>query len=120
MADDPDVPMGTERARWKLRHSEKALDKVLDAFDAMEKRMLNGEDGFSISDLSKARVALGQTRSQLLDEVNKYERHILLSEGLVDEAPINFDAIKDQIGSSLDRIRAARDAEGFSEPSDEG
>lgn len=119
MADDPDVPLGTERARWKLRHSEKALDKVLDAFDAMEQRMLDGEEGLVIGDLSKARIALGQTRSQLLDEVNKYERHILLSEGLIDGAPIDFDAIKDQIGSSLDRIRDARDAEGVSERADE-
>ena len=118
MADDPVVPEGTEHARWMLQQSEKALRDVLDGFDAMRQMMLSGEAP-SISDISKARTALGNARSQLLDEVNKYERHILLSKRLNDEAPINFDTIKDQIGGHLDRIRAARDAEGLFEGVDE-
>ncbi|MBT8432996.1 MAG: hypothetical protein KJP27_10985 [Altererythrobacter sp.] len=118
MADDPVVPRRTKQARWMLKQSEKALRDVLDGFDAMRQMMLAGEQP-SIPDLSKARVALGHARSQLLDEVNKYERHIFLSEGLTAEAPIDLDAIKDQIGSSLDRIRDAQDADGVSERSEE-
>jgi len=118
MADDPEVSQGTEHARWMLRQSEKALRDVLDGFDAMRQMMLSGEAP-SISDISKARTALGNARSQLLDEVNKYERHILLSKGLSDKAPLDLDTIKNQIGGHLDRIRKARDAEGFSEQADE-
>ena len=115
MADDPEVSLETEHARWMLQQSEKALRRVLMAFDAMEERMLHGDVPLSEADLSKACASLGNTRSKLLDEVNKYERHVLLSNGLTAEAPIDFDAIKDKIGSSLDSIRAAQDSEGFSE-----
>lgn len=117
MADDPEVPEGTEHARWMLRQSEKALRDVLDGFDAMRQMMLSGEAP-SISDISKARTALGNARAQLLDEVNKYEKHILLSNRLVDEAPLDLDTLKDQIGRHLDRIRDARDADGISEQSE--
>ena len=118
MADDPEVSSETEHARFMLHQSEKALLRVLMAFDSMEERMLHGEEPLSETELSKACASLGNTRSKLLDEVNKYERHVLLSNGLTAEAPINFDAVKDEIGSSLDRIRKARDAEGFSELSE--
>jgi hypothetical protein len=110
MADDRKVPKRTKHARWMLRQSEKALRDVLDGFDAMQEMMQSGEAP-SISEIMKARTALGNTRAQLLEEVNKYERHILLSKGLIDEAPIDFDAIKDQIGSRLDRLRATRETD---------
>ena len=114
MADDPEVSPETEHARWMLGQSEKALEQILIAFDEMSQQILEGGT-LSGGDLTKARLSLGNTRSQLLEEVNRYERHILLSNGLTAEAPINFDAVKDQIGSSLDRIRTARDADGVSE-----
>ena len=117
MADDPEVSQETKHARWMLGQSEKALEDILVAFEEMRLQILEGGT-LTGGDLTKARISLGQTRAQLLDEVNKYERHVLLSNGLTAEAPLNFDAIKDQIGSRLDRIRIARDAEGFSEKSD--
>lgn len=116
MADDPAVLKKTLRARRMLAQSEAALDDILTAFEDMRNQMLTGE--LSIGDLSKARVALGFARSKLLEEVNKYEKHILVSKGLSAEAPIDFDAIKDQIGRSLDRLRNAQEAGGVSEQSD--
>ncbi|CAN0600139.1 unnamed protein product, partial [Ectocarpus sp. 12 AP-2014] len=103
MADDLEVSQETKHARWMLGQSEKALEQILIAFDEMSEQILEGGT-LSGGDLTKARLSLGNTRSQLLDEVTKYERHILLSNGLTAEAPIDFDTIKDQIGSSLDRI----------------
>jgi hypothetical protein len=117
MADDPKVSPETEHARWMLGQSEKALEQILIAFEEMSEQLLEGGT-LSGGDLTKVRISLGNTRSQLLDEVNKYERHVLLSNGLTAEAPINFDAVKDEIGCSLDRIRNARDSEGFFEQSD--
>lgn len=117
MADDPEVSQETKHARWMLGQSEKALEDILIAFEEMRQQVLEGGT-LTGGDLTNARLSLGKTRAQLLDEVNKYERHILLSNGLTADAPLDFDAIKDQIGSSLDRIRVARDSEGFPEESD--
>ncbi|MEP2260949.1 MAG: hypothetical protein ABJI00_06010 [Paracoccaceae bacterium] len=90
---DPEVSQETKHARWMLGQSERALEDILVAFEEMRRQILEGGT-LTGGDLTRARVSLGHTRSQLLDEVNKYERHILLSNGLTAEAPLNFDAIK--------------------------
>ncbi len=104
MSKEPFNLEDTAHARWILKQSETALADVLAAFELISERMLSGED-ISLAELSKARVALGQVRSQLIDEVRKYEERILRERGLVADAPIDFDELRESIGSKLDRIR---------------
>ena len=108
MPDDPSKLAGTIVSREMLERSEKAMEDILAAFELMAERLLTGEDEMSMGELSRARLALGQTRSQLIDEVNKHEKRVLLSKGLVADSPLDFDVIRDEIGSQLDRIRRAQ------------
>lgn len=80
MANNPAVHKKTRHARRMLSQSEAALDDILTAFEEMRNQMLNGT--LSTADLSKARISLGFARSKLLEEVNKYEKHVLVSKGL--------------------------------------
>lgn len=112
MAEDPAILAGTFASRRMLARSEKSMEDILVAFDVMAERMLDG-DNIPVAELAKARTALGQVRSQLLEEVYKHEKRVLLSQGLLADAPLDFDELRREIGSSLDRIRSARDAEGI-------
>ena len=108
MADDPPKLAGTVASRAMLSKSEKAMEDILAAFELMAERILDDEENLSKAELSQARIALAQTRSQLIEEVNKHEKRVLLSKGLVADAPLDFDAIRAEIGSQLDRIRNAQ------------
>ncbi len=111
MADDPSVLAGTVSARFALDQSEKALSKIIEAFDVLEKRMEDAAAEVSPAELSKTKTALGQARTQLVDEVTKHEKRVLQSEGLVADAPLDFDALRASIGRKLDNIRRAGDAD---------
>lgn len=52
--------------------------------------------------------------SLLLKEKTKYEKACRDAARDSPDAPIDFDAVRSEVGSRLDRIRAARVAEGFS------
>ncbi len=110
MTDDPSKIARTLTAREKLAKSEKAMDEIMAAFELMAERMLEGEN-LSKAELSKSLSTLAETRTQLLKEVNKHEERVLLSKGLVATAPIDFDAVRSEIGRSLDRLRAATEAD---------
>ncbi|MDA8585729.1 hypothetical protein N9L47_05575 [Rhodobacteraceae bacterium] len=120
MDDDPSVIAGTFKSRRLLKHSETALEDVLAAFDLMSERILNGEEDVTLAEISKSRSHLGYVRAQLVEEVNRHEKRIFHSEGLVADAPLDFDAIRSSVGGKLDRIRDARDAEGVSGEFGEG
>ncbi len=109
MTKEPNVLGETARARWILQQSETALEDILAAFDLISERILEGED-VSLADITKARIALGQARTQLIEEVRKYEERIARDRGLVADAPLDFDALRESIGRKLDRIRDAREA----------
>ena len=106
MADDPSAIAETKRARWRLEQSEKSMEDLLAAFDLMAERMMKGEE-VTIAEISKARTAIGYVRAQLMDEVNKYEERVLTEKGLVEHAPLDFDAIRRDVGRRLDRLRGA-------------
>ena len=106
MTNDPSRQAGTIGARWLLEQSETALQDVLAAFEVMANRLRGGED-VAHGDISKARIALAATRAALINEVNKHERQVLYSEGLIAEAPLDFDAMRAEIGRHLDRLRDA-------------
>ena len=114
MNDAPYKQAGTSDARRLLRESETALWDVLAAINLMRNRITAGET-LPPAELQRAVMALGTTRARVLDEVQRHERRKFLENGLVADAPLDFDLIRDEIGGQLDRLRAARDAEGFSE-----
>ena len=114
MTDDPSIIAGTFESRRMLAQSEKAMEDILAAFELMAERMMQGEDDMSMSEISRSRTTLAQVRIQLVDEVNKHENRVLQSRGLVADAPLDFDSIRREIGSRLDRVRAARGSEGVS------
>ena len=108
MTDDPSKLAGTIASRDMLNRSEKSMEDILAAFELMAERILEDKESLSKAELSQARIALAQTRTQLLDEVNKYEQRVLFSKGLVAEAPLDFDAIRAEVGGQLDRLRRAQ------------
>ena len=111
MADDPSVLAGTASARLALEESEEALLDLIDAFRSFAVRVRDPDDDVTPAEISKARTALAQVRSQLVEEVSKHEKRVLQSEGLVADAPLDFDALRSSIGRKLDSIRRAEDSE---------
>jgi len=114
MEDDPSVLAGTFKSRRLLNQSEKALEAMLSAFDAMAKRIEHGEGDVTSAEFSRTTSNLAKARMQIVDEVNAHEKRLNRSRGLVADAPLDFDEIRDTIGSKLDRIRAARETESVS------
>ena len=114
MSDDPYEVAGTSKARWLLAESEAALWDVLQALKLMKKRMEAG-DNLSPAEMQKGLMVLGVTRAKLLEEVRKHERRIFLENGLLADAPLDFDEIRREIGRSLDRLRNRGGAAGIPE-----
>ncbi|MGI9388587.1 MAG: hypothetical protein ACR2O1_00900 [Boseongicola sp.] len=103
MADDPSVKAGTGDARLLLESGEKALRDLLVAFDLLSEQVHSG-DVPAERDLSRACVTLARVRSTLMEEIQKHERRVLMSEGLTDNAPIDFNGIRKDIGRRIDRL----------------
>ena len=110
MADDPFVLAGTFKSRRMLRESEKAMEDILEAFEVMADRIKSGEAEVAPAEITKMRTVLAQVRSQLVDEVNKHEERVFHSNGLSRDAPMDFEQLRSDIGSKLDRIRKSRGA----------
>lgn len=114
MTDTPYDKAGTSDARRLLQESETALWDVLAAINLMRNRITAGET-LPPAELQRAVLALGTTRAKVLDEVQRHERRKFLENGLVADAPLDFEAIRDEIRSEIDRLRAAEDAGAFSD-----
>lgn len=104
---------GTRRARQMLERSEHSMENLLAALDLYADAVLDGAT-VTIADVAKARIALAHARNQLLEEVKKHEERCAFDRGLVATAPLDFDELRDQIGSKLDRLRFADGTEGVS------
>jgi len=103
MADEPSVKAGTGDARLLLESGEKAMRDLLMAFDNLSGQVRGG-DVPPERDLARACVTLTRVRTTLMEEIQKHERRVLMSEGLTDEAPIDFDAIRTDIGRRIDNL----------------
>ncbi len=116
--DDPSQnDEATERARFLLSQSEKALDEVLFVFDSLSER-LRTEGEPNSPEVMRAVTAMSQARSRLINEVKEHDKRVIRSEGRDAEAPLDLDAIRAEIGRRIDRIRAALDAGEVSEGTD--
>lgn len=107
MTDDPTDVAGTEGARHLLTESEAVLEDLISGFREMSARLANDEMPTS-TDVSKARSALATMRAMILDEVRRHEARVLQSEKHDETAPLDFDALRAQIGRQLDSIRNTR------------
>lgn len=110
MTDHPSSKAGTEEARALLKSGENAMRSLLVAFDLMADEILDGKD-YSEAEIKRTCLALGRAQSSLMEEIQKYERHVLREKGLIEEAPIDFDRVRREIGRRLDGIRDAQNAE---------
>ncbi|QMU57718.1 MAG: hypothetical protein GKR98_05595 [Boseongicola sp.] len=113
MTEDISNRAGTNGARVLLMHSEQALEDVLAAFALLAKRIKDG-DLPSDTDFAQSCRVLARTRITLIEEIQKHEKRVLVAKGNAAEAPLDFDAIKDEIGRKLDRLREQKGSGGAS------
>lgn len=113
MAEDLPVHFDIERAYALLNESQRALEDMLRAFEHMTGAMQSGER-MTEMEMGKSMTSLGRVRRHFLEEVKSYEKHVFESNGLVASAPLDFDQLRSEIGSRLDRLRDAQSAEGVS------
>ena len=82
---------------------ERFINALIDLTDKIEaaKEMEKGEIDKTVRELSKSLIFA-------TEEAEKYEKCVLENTGLVADAPLDLDAIRSEIGSRLDRLRATR------------
>lgn len=114
MVDHPSKKAGTENARALLESGERAMRNILIVFDGLEAELRQG-NMISDAELRQACLTMAKAQSRLMEEIQKYERHVLRQQGLVQDAPIDFARVRRNIGSRLDRIRKSREAEAVPE-----
>lgn len=113
MSDDATIIAGTFRARGMLARSEDVMEDILVAFELMVERILDGED-IPLPEIADRNKAMALVRAQMVEEVNRHEKRVLQPAGAGGDGTIDFDVIRREIGSRLDRVRAARGSEGIS------
>ncbi len=104
MTDDPSKKAGTDDARLLLRQGERALRDLLIAFDLLSDRIMDG-DLPKTSDLAMVCATHAKVRTSLLEEIQKHERRVVISEGLTNDAPLDLDTLRHEIGRKIDRVR---------------
>ncbi|MEM7718979.1 MAG: hypothetical protein AAF222_07230 [Pseudomonadota bacterium] len=117
MADDPSEFSDIDRSRKLLAESDEALREALDAFAILKERLL-ADETVAPTELAKTLTSISQNRGRVTDDMRKHEDRILFHTKRVGNAPLDFDQLRSEIGSTLDRIRATLDAEGIPEELD--
>lgn len=104
MTDDSTGKTGADASRRLLEQSEQILRDLLAAFDTVSGRMRAAEAPLD-SDISSAIVMLARTRTTVIQEIQTNDKRVQLSGGVISKKPHNFDAVRDDLGRRLDRIR---------------
>lgn len=94
------------RARTRFDMAVADLDRLMEATADLVLRIERDECA-SVSEASDMAKSLSKAIQSLLTETRKYEGVVLENTGLVADAPLDLDAIRLEIGSRLDRLRAA-------------
>lgn len=96
---------------------EVATSHYNDALEALEivKLYLKEGDTISSAEIQRAAADFRKATQTLFDERKRLEDQRRKEAGVAGDFGLDFDAARDEIGRSLDRIRAARGAEGVSE-----
>lgn len=114
MTDDPIGQSDADASRRLLEQSERTLRELLDAVGAMTSRTRAGE-ALKDTDIAIAILSLANTRTMVIQEIQKYDKRGQLSGGDPTDGSHDFDAIRGLLGRQLDRIRKARGADGVLE-----
>ena len=113
MSDDPPERPDLAAIAKNLKAAEELF---LECVDAM--RDYRDDPATTLSLTRAERDARPRNTTQaailLIQERNRYVKALQDAENSAPDAPIDFDAVRCEIGSRLDRIRVARDAEGLS------
>ncbi|MEO0917478.1 MAG: hypothetical protein AAFY31_10930 [Pseudomonadota bacterium] len=104
MADDPSDFSDIDRSRALLAESDEALREALAAFAILKERLL-ADETVPPTELAKALTSISQNRGRVTDDMRKHEDRILFNTKRVAHAPLDFDQLRFEIGSTLDRIR---------------
>ena len=109
MSDDPTGKTGADASRQLLAQSEQILRDLLAAFETAAGRMRT-ETAPLDTDISSAILMLAKTRTTVIQEIQTNDKRDQLSGGVVSQKPHNFDAVRDELGRQLNRIRDAKGA----------
>lgn len=109
MTDDPTGQTGADASRRLLAQSEQILRDLMAAFETAAGR-LRATDALPDTDISSAIVMLAKTRTTVIQEIQTNDKRDQLSGGVFSHKPHNFDAVRDELGRKLDRIRNATGA----------
>ena len=116
MADEESDFLDIERSRELLATSDEALREALAAFAILKERLL-ADETVPPTELARALTAISANRGRVSDDMRKHEDRVLFRHKRVANAPLDFDELRSDIGSKIDRIRATLRAEGvFEEP----
>lgn len=113
MPDDPSILHGAFKSRRMLEATETAMAGYLASFDALAQRLLDG-DRVTIGETTQSLVAVAKMRLQLIEGIRAYEKHAFHANGADGGPDLDLDALRDEVGRRLDRLRAARGAGGVS------
>lgn len=103
MADDAARGV-TDEARASLDESVRSLKRMLKTIERVMERMERKDDP-SAPEVSKVISALTQVQTELRKKVEAYERDTLREAGALEDARIDFDTLRAEIGRKLDRLR---------------
>ena len=114
MTDDRTGHAGADAARLLLEESEQILRDLLEAVSSAADRTRRGEL-IGEADISGAIVALANTRTMVIQEIQSHDKRGELSEGVFSQDTHDFDAVRTLLGRQLDRIRNAAGTDEISE-----
>lgn len=109
MATDSSEFLGSETARATLVESEHAMRDLLIVMHALRDRVM-AEGDVSQPEVAKTVTTLAAARSRLNEDIAKYEDRVLFDKKRVAHAPLDFEKLRAELGSKIDRIRAAMEA----------
>lgn len=102
------------KAEALLEEAEAHYADVLEQLSAV-KRDLRGRDDISPAEIKRVLGEFRRATQTLFDERDRIEKLRKQELGIVHDFAVCFDEAKSEIGSRLDRLRAARDADSVSE-----
>lgn len=110
MDDETVRKAGTERSRAALKRAYNSMLEMLAAWEAQTKRVREDER-VNKTDMGGMLRSMAQARTTLTTEIHRNEKEILENEGRIDTAPIDFDALRNEVGRRLARLRAVDEAD---------
>jgi len=103
--DEEQYKKDVKRTKQRLKSATQRLDDLVVAIDD-HMASLRRKKPAAKTELTATIKEMGSLQTQINEEVRKYGRHVLEQKGLVADAPLDFDAVRREVGGLLDRLRA--------------